>query len=67
MASVSLQPGANMTFAIIALNLARDWDALAQAARLHVAPTNLHYADRDGNTGWRMLGHVPVRRLITTG
>jgi len=50
-----------MTFAIIALNLARNWDELAQAARLHVAPTNLHYADVDGNIGWRMLGHVPVR------
>lgn len=61
MASVSLRPGANMTFAIIALNLARNWEELAQAARLHVAPTNLHYADVDGNIGWRMLGHVPVR------
>ena len=67
MASVSLQPGANMTFAIIALNLACDWDALAQAARLHVAPTNLHYADRDGNTGWRMLGHVPIRSAHHAG
>ncbi|WP_267433095.1 penicillin acylase family protein [Sphingomonas sp. GM_Shp_1] len=61
MASVSLRPGANMTFAIIALNLARNWDELAEAARLHVAPTNLHYADVDGNIGWRLLGHVPVR------
>ncbi|KTF68362.1 penicillin acylase family protein [Sphingomonas sp. HT-1] len=61
MASVSLRPGANMTFAIIALNLAKNWEELAEAARLHVAPTNLHYADRDGNTGWRMLGHVPIR------
>lgn len=61
MASVSLRPGANMTFAIIALNLARDWDELAEAARLHVAPTNLHYADVDGNIGWRLLGHVPIR------
>ncbi len=61
MASVSLRPGANMTFAIIALNLAKNWDELAQAARLHVAPTNLHYADVDGHIGWRLLGHVPVR------
>lgn len=61
MASVSLRPGANMSFAIIALNLAKNWEELAQAALLHVAPTNLHYADRDGNTGWRMLGHVPIR------
>ena len=61
LASVSLRPGANMTFAIIALNLARNWDELAEAARLHVAPTNFHYADVDGNIGWRLLGHVPVR------
>jgi len=61
MASVSLRPGANMTFAIIALNLAKNWEELAQAARLHVAPTNLHYADVNGNTGWRLLGHVPIR------
>lgn len=47
MTSVSLRPGANMTFAIIALNLAKDWNGLKEAARLHVAPTNLHYADRD--------------------
>lgn len=61
MASASLRPGANMTFAIIALNLARNWDELAEAARLHVAPTNLHYADVDGTIGWRLLGHVPIR------
>ncbi|MDR6116221.1 MULTISPECIES: penicillin acylase family protein [unclassified Sphingomonas] len=61
MASASLLPGANMTFAIIALNLAGNWDEIAEAARLHVAPTNFHYADIDGNTGWRLLGHVPIR------
>lgn len=62
LSSVSLLPGANMSFAIIALNLARNWEELREAARLHVAATNLHYADKDGTTAWRMLGYVPVRK-----
>jgi len=61
LSSVSLRPGANMTFAIIALNLAHDWASLREAARLHVSPTNLHYADIDGNIGWQAIGHVPIR------
>src|SRR3546814_6109467 len=50
-ATVSMLPGANMNFAIIAINLAKDWASLRQAFKLHVSPTNLHYADIDGNTG----------------
>ncbi len=61
LATVTMLPGANMRFAIVALNLARDWDALREAARLHVSPTNLHYADKDGNIGWQAIGHAPRR------
>ena len=60
-ANVALLPGGNMRFAIIAINLARDWTSLKEAFRIHVSPTNLHYADVDGNTGWHAIGFVPKR------
>ena len=60
-ATVSMLPGANMKFAIIAINLATDWTSLQQAFKLHVSPTNLHYADIDGNTGWQTIGFTPRR------
>lgn len=60
-ATVTMLPGANMRFAIVAINLAKDWDSLCEAFRIHVSPTNLHYADVDGNTGWHAIGFAPVR------
>ena len=60
-ATVSMLPGANMRFAIIAINLAKDWESLKQAFKIHTSPTNFHYADVDGNTGWQTIGFVPVR------
>lgn len=60
-ASVSLLPGANVRFAMIAINLAHDWASLREAFKLHVWPTNIHYADVDGNTGWHAVGFVPKR------
>ena len=30
-------------------------------SKLHVSPTNLHYADIDGNTGWQTIGFTPRR------
>ncbi len=60
-ASVSLLPGANMRFAMIAINLAHDWSSLVKAFAIHVSPTNIHYADVDGNTGWHAVGFVPKR------
>ena len=60
-ATVSMLPGANQRFAIIAINLSKDWASLRQAFKLHVSPTNLHYADIDGNTGWQTIGFTPRR------
>lgn len=60
--TVSMEPGANMRFAIAALNLAKDWEELQDACRLHVSPTNFHYADVEGNIGWRAIGYAPRRR-----
>lgn len=60
-ATVSMLPGANQRFAIIAMNLSKDWASLQQAFKLHVSPTNLHYADIDGNTGWQTIGFTPRR------
>jgi len=61
LANVSMLPGANMSFAILAINLAHDWASLRQALKLHVSPTNIHYADVEGNTGWHATGFVPKR------
>jgi len=60
-ATVSMLPGANSRFAMIAINLSKDWASLRQAFKLHVSPTNFHYADVDGNTGWQTIGFAPRR------
>lgn len=60
-ATVSMLPGANSRFAMIAINLSKDWASLRQAFKLHVSPTNFHYADIDGNTGWQTIGFTPRR------
>jgi penicillin amidase len=63
LAAIELQPGASGVFAMIAINLARDWAGLREAAfRFHPSPTNFHYADVDGNHGWQVIGFAPVRR-----
>ena len=63
LAAVELQPGASGAFAMIAINLARDWaDLREKALRFHPSPTNFHYADVDGNHGWQVIGFAPVRR-----
>ena len=63
LAAIDLQPGASGAFAMIAINLARDWADLHESAfRFHPSPTNFHYADVDGNHGWQAIGFVPVRR-----
>ena len=61
LATVSMLPGANMQFAMIAINLAHDWNSLRDAFKIHTSPTNLHYADVDGNTGWHAIGFTPKR------
>jgi penicillin G amidase len=62
LAAVELQPGASGAFAMIAINLARDWAGLRDAFRFHPSPTNFHYADVEGNHGWQVIGYKPVRR-----
>ncbi|MEA1015767.1 penicillin acylase family protein [Sphingosinicella sp. LY1275] len=63
LAAVELRPGASGAFAMIAINLARDWESLREAAfRFHPSPTNFHYADIDGNHGWQVIGFAPVRK-----
>lgn len=61
LAAVDLQPGASGAFAMIAINLARDWESLRDAFRFHPSPTNFHYADVDGNHGWQVIGFAPER------
>ena len=61
-ATISMQPGASGWFAMIAINLAQDWQSLKPAFALHPSPTNFHYADVDGNTGWQVIGFAPVRK-----
>lgn len=61
-AAIAMQPGGGGSFAMIAINLAKDWKSLRKAFRLHPSPTNFHYADVDGNTGWQVIGFAPVRK-----
>ena len=61
-ASIGMQPGGHGSFAMIAINLAKDWKSLRKAFAFHPSPTNFHYADTDGNTGWQVIGFAPVRK-----
>jgi penicillin amidase len=60
--TVAMQPGSADCFAMIAINLSKDWVSLRKAFALHPSPTNFHYADIDGNTGWQVIGFVPQRK-----
>ncbi|MDQ0251829.1 penicillin amidase [Sphingomonas kyeonggiensis] len=62
LATIAMQPGGDGAFAMIAINLAKDWKGLRKAFELHPSPTNFHYADVDGNTGWQVIGFAPVRK-----
>ena len=62
LASIAMQPGGGGAFAMIAINLATDWASLRRAFELHPSPTNFHYADVDGNTGWQAIGFAPIRK-----
>lgn len=61
-ASVHLGARGSTMGSMVAINLARDWDSLIRAVAHHPPPTNLHYADVRGNTGWHAIGYVPERQ-----
>jgi penicillin amidase len=62
-AMAMLAPGDIGTAALHRLNLARDFDAAEQAARLMAAPQqNLVIADTSGRIGMLVPGRVPIRR-----
>lgn len=60
--TVAMQQGSADCFAMIAINLSKDWVSLRKAFALHPSPTNFHYADVQGNTGWQVIGFAPVRK-----
>lgn len=60
--SIGMQAGGSGSFAMVAINLSRDWNSLKEAFKLHPSPTNFHYADVDGNHGWQVIGFVPQRK-----
>ncbi|MDQ6670256.1 MAG: penicillin acylase family protein, partial [Chloroflexota bacterium] len=48
--------------ALLDINRARSWDEFRAAARRWGTPAlNILYADVEGNIGYQMVGHVPVR------
>jgi len=49
--------------AIWRFGLARDWTSWRDALRLFTAPAqNMVYADRDGNIGFMVPSHIPIRK-----
>ncbi|MCW5875450.1 MAG: penicillin acylase family protein [Anaerolineales bacterium] len=57
----ALEPG-NTLQSILKINRAQNFDEFRQAAREFVAPSqNLLYADVDGNIGYQLPGHIPLR------
>jgi penicillin amidase len=61
-ASVHMGKGGSTMGSMVAINLAQDWDSLIRAVAHHPPPTNLHYADTSGNTGWHAIGYAPERK-----
>ena len=60
---VGQEPGTAGYLASLSLNTARTWDEFTAAtARWAVPSENLVYADVEGNIGWVVAGHTPVRR-----
>jgi len=54
--------------AILALNLAGDWDEFRDAAAAFAVPSqNLVYADREGHIGYQAPGQVPIRQSGNDG
>ncbi|GHJ59107.1 penicillin amidase [Nocardioides sp. OK12] len=63
----ALQPGTTAD-AILALNLASDWDAFRAAASDFEAPAqNLVYADTEGHIGYQAPGRIPIRKSGNDG
>ncbi|MEX2162124.1 MAG: penicillin acylase family protein [Anaerolineales bacterium] len=57
----ALEPG-NTFQSIFKINRAQNFDEFREAARDFVGPSqNLLYADVDGNIGYQMPGHIPMR------
>ncbi|RME61662.1 MAG: penicillin acylase family protein, partial [Caldilineae bacterium] len=55
------EPG-RLLGAILALNKARNWQEFdAALAGWSAPPQNVVYADVDGNIGYRLAGHIPIR------
>ncbi|MCD4526862.1 penicillin acylase family protein [Nocardioides sp. cx-173] len=63
----ALQPGTTAD-AILALNLATDWDSFRSAVAGFAAPAqSIVYADRAGHIGYQASGLVPIRRSGNDG
>jgi penicillin G amidase len=63
----ALEPG-TLFEALIRLNLASDWDEFREAISYWDTPSqNIVYADIDGNIGYQVPGHIPVRANEHTG
>ncbi len=63
----ALQPGTTAD-AILALNLATDWDSFRAAAADFEAPAqNLVYADTTGRIGYQAPGRIPIRKSGNDG
>ncbi|MCH8327229.1 MAG: penicillin acylase family protein, partial [Candidatus Marinimicrobia bacterium] len=57
------QDNVDIAGAMLAINLAHDWQSFSEGVRNFNAPgQNIIYADRQGNIGWRMAAQVPIRK-----
>ncbi|GEP33880.1 penicillin amidase [Nocardioides szechwanensis] len=67
LAWTALQPSTTAD-AILALNLATDWDSFhAAIADFAVPAQNIVYADRSGHIGYQASGRVPIRKSGNDG
>ncbi|MDO9497868.1 MAG: penicillin acylase family protein, partial [Nocardioides sp.] len=67
LAWTALQPGTTAD-AVLALNLATDWDSFRSAiADFGVPAQNIVYADREGHIGYQASGRVPIRKSGNDG
>lgn len=58
-----LEPGAAPYLASLRMDQAKDWNAFREACSFaHIPALNMIWADKNGHTGWQVIGIIPKRK-----
>lgn len=61
-----LEPGAAPYLSSLRMDQAKDWEMFREACSYSRIPSlNMIWADKKGNTGWQVIGIIPVRKKFS--